>query len=137
MRGRKPQLHAIEGGKGKVPVAPGWLPKEAKTEWKRIMPGLTDRRILTTEDMGNVENYCLAQAQVRQCQAVLTAEGMFVQSETSAPRPHPAFRTMHSAMTIARQLAAELGLTPVARARVSGGGDGDDGAKTWEGLIDG
>lgn len=136
MRGRKPELKAIDGGKASVPQPPKWFPNEAKTEWRRIMPGLVERRILTEEDMGNVENYCLAQAQVRQCQAVLAAEPMFVQSDRSAPRPHPAFRTMHSAMTLARQLAAELGLTPVSRQRAGGQGD-DGGGDAWGSLIDG
>lgn len=113
------------------------MPEDAAEEWRRIMPGLTKRRILTVEDMGQVENYCLAQAQVRQCQRILAAESPFVQSETSAPRPHPAFRTMHSAITIARQLASELGLTPVSRQRATGQDDGGDGKKTWAGLIDG
>jgi P27 family predicted phage terminase small subunit len=136
MRGAKPELKAIDGGLSQVPPVPEWFPEEAADEWRRIMPGLTNRRTLSSEDMGQVENYCLAIAQVRQCQKVLAAEPMFVQSETSAPRPHPAFRTMHSAMTIARQLAAELGLTPVSRHRAGRQGDDDKGGK-WGGLIDG
>ncbi|MCA1971240.1 MAG: phage terminase small subunit P27 family [Caenispirillum sp.] len=136
MRGAKPELRAIEGGLAAVPPAPEWMPKEAADEWRRIMPGLVHRRTLSPEDMGQVENYCLAIAQVRQCQKVLAVEPMFVQSETSAPRPHPAYRTMHSAMTIARQLAAELGLTPVSRQRTAVDAK-PAGKKTWEGLIDG
>lgn len=138
MRGRKPELKAIDGGLTKAPAAPAWMPKEAKAEWRRIMPGLAERRVLTEEDMATVEHYCLAVGQVRQCQAALAAASdMFVQSEQSAPRPHPAFRTMHAAMTQARQLAGELGLTPVARQRAGGTGGDDGDGDDFAGLIDG
>lgn len=93
------------------------MPEEAKAEWRRIMPKLIERRILTRTDLASVENYCLAIGQVRQCAATLAKEGNFVESENGAPRPHRAFRVQHSAMTQARQLAAELGLTPVSRNR--------------------
>ena len=127
MRGRKPQLAAVEGGKTTVPAAPSWLPKEAKAEWRRVMPGLIARRILTDEDFGLVEAYCLTAGQVRLCQAELaSSESPFVESDRSAPRPHPAFRVMHSAMAEMRRLGAELGIGPVARQRAAGATEGDD-----------
>lgn len=100
------------------------------------MPVLAERRILTDGDMATFENYCLATAQVRQCQAeIANAESMFVSSPRSAPRPHPAFRLMHEAMRQARQLAAELGLTPVSRSKpaIADHDDDDD----FAGLVDG
>ncbi len=117
------------------PKVPGWLPKEAKAEWKRVVPILTQRRILTDADLGSLENYCLAIGQVRQCQTeIRKAPSMFVQSERSAPRPHPAYRLMHESMRQARQLAAELGLTPVSRSRPSIAEPAED--DDWSGLVD-
>lgn len=117
------------------PKAPGWLPAEAKREWKRVVPILTQRRILTDADLGSLENYCLAIGQVRQCQTEIgKMSSMFVESPRSAPRPHPAFRLMHEAMRQARQLAAELGLTPVSRSRPSIAEPPED--DDWSGLVD-
>jgi P27 family predicted phage terminase small subunit len=132
MRGRKPELKVVEGGMANTPAAPRWMPEEAKAEWRRIMPKLIERRILTRTDLASVENYCVAIGQVRQCQATLAKEGNFVESESGAPRPHPAVRMMHSAMTQGRQLAAEIGLTPASRNKPQVNDAKDDDG--WSGM---
>lgn len=118
MRGRKPELRAIEGGLATVPRPPSWLPSEAKDEWKRVVPSLIKRRILTETDLGTVENYCLAVGTVRRSQATISAEGDTVETNTGTKR-HPAFQTLFQAMTEMRRLAAELGLTPASRNKAS------------------
>jgi P27 family predicted phage terminase small subunit len=144
MKGAKPRLRLVSPADGDMspkpspasPMSPpAWMPKDAKAEWRRVMPVLTERRILTAADLGCLESYCVAIGQVQACQRVLTrARSMFVKSDRSAPRPHPAIRVMHSAMTQARQLAAELGLTPVSRSRpaIAEHEDDDD----FAGLVD-
>ena len=114
MRGRKPKNIAPDRASvtSTPPNAPTWLSKEARAEWRRIMPQLVERRILTEADMGSVENYCVAIGQVRAAQRILDLEGL-----TLGNRKHPAFAIQIDAMTQARQLAAELGLTPVSRSR--------------------
>ena len=47
-------------------------------------------------------------------------------AENGAIRPHPAIRVQHSAFTNARQLAAEMGLTPVSRSRPALNDDTDE-----------
>lgn len=145
MRGSKPALRLVSSedrpvsppSKKLSPVKPpAWLPANAKAEWRRVHPILTERRTLTEADLGCFENYCLAIGQVRDCQRALTrARKMFVQSDRSAPRPHPAIRVMHEAIRQSRQLAAELGLTPVSRSRpaIQDQDDDDD----FAGLVDG
>jgi len=135
-RGRKPDLVAIEGGLSEAMPPPEWLGDAARAEWSRVMPDLARRKVLTRADLGTLENYCAAIGQVRDCQRAIDEDGQFVQSDRSAPRPHPGFRVMHSAMTIARQLAGELGLTPVARQR-AGVKEDDGGADEWAGLVKG
>lgn len=125
MRGRKPSKLGKEEGLRKLPAAPSWLTAAAKAEWKRVAPALEQRAVLTVADLGSLENYCIASGQVRDCAAILAKEDMFVQSERSAPRPHPAIRVQHEAMKQARQIAAELGLTPVSRARPALAPQGD------------
>ena len=107
------------GAIGGIISPPSWLSKHAKAEWRRVMPDLTARRILTAADLGSVESYCIASSRIRELELLLRA-GI-------DPK---LFRMQDQAMKTARQLAAELGLTPVSRSRPSirddGGDDGDD-----------
>ena len=136
MRGDKPNLKPDPKPLAGAPEAPCWLPTSARSEWGRVTPILTERKILTDADLGCLESYCLAVAQVRDCQATLAAlESPFFASDKGVPRPHPAIRVMHTAMTIQRQLAAELGLTPVARSRPAINDSSDDQGG-FDGLVD-
>lgn len=133
MRGRKPEARQAEGGVSKIPSPPAWLSKEAKLEWRRVVPWLVGRRVLSEADWGLVESYCLAVGQIQQSQRILAKEGPFVQSNRSAPRPHPAYRVMYSAMAEARRHAAELGIGPVRRIRASDDdGSGNGEADAWD-----
>lgn len=101
----------------KAPKAPAWLSPTARQEWRRVTPILVERRILTDADLGCLQNYCIAIGQVQDAQTALDAAGMFFTGENGVVRPHPALRVQNAAMTSARLLAAELGLTPVSRSR--------------------
>ncbi len=106
MRGTKPRLVVDNSAMQKSPAAPSWLSDEAKREWKRVMPTLVERRILTVADLGSLESYCTAIGRVRQIEGMLQQEFDL-----------KLFRAQDKAMATARQLAAELGLTPVSRSR--------------------
>ncbi|EYD74858.1 Phage terminase small subunit [Rubellimicrobium mesophilum DSM 19309] len=80
------------------------------------MPILTERRILTEADLGSLENYCTAIGQVRQMERHLQDYGHILDVEGVWKR-NPAVGVQSDAMTRARLLAAELGLTPVSRSR--------------------
>ena len=107
MRGTKPTLVIDKEHVTKAPPVPSWLSKDAKAEWRRVIPGLVKRRILTRADLGGLENYCVACGRVRELERALQEGGI-----------DPVFvRMQDKAMQTARQLAAELGLTPVSRSR--------------------
>lgn len=106
MRGRKPELHADIDALDASTRAPSWLSKHAKAEWRRVMPELAKRRILTIADLGSLESYCVAMGRVRQLEALLRTEIDL-----------KLLRAQDKSMMTARQLAAELGLTPVSRSR--------------------
>lgn len=116
MRGTKPHMKTDAGAITRNLSAPGWLSKDAKAEWRRVFPILRERRILTVADLGSLENYCAAVGQVREMERVLQTEGHIFTGE-SGPKRHPATAIQADAMTRARLLAAELGLTPVSRSR--------------------
>jgi hypothetical protein len=54
MRGRKPELATDRNALKAIIMAPPWLSKHAKAEWRRVMPDLTKRRILTSADLGSL-----------------------------------------------------------------------------------
>jgi P27 family predicted phage terminase small subunit len=114
--------------------APKWLSVDAKKEWRRVMPILVERKILTTPDLGSLENYCVAIGQVRETERLLQEQGQVVTvyKETESGmvctgmKRNPAVGIQSDAMTRARLLAAELGLTPVSRSRPAMRDDADD-----------
>ena len=78
MAGRKPKptsLKVLEGNPGKrqlnpnepkldasVPKCPAWLSKEAKREWKRLVPFLEQAGLLTQVDRAAFAGYCQSYA---------------------------------------------------------------------------
>ncbi|MET4242738.1 P27 family predicted phage terminase small subunit [Bradyrhizobium sp. RT10b] len=106
MKGRKPELMADADALDASTKPPSWLSKYAKAEWRRVMPELAKRRILTIADLGSLESYCVAMGRVRQLEALLRTEIDL-----------KLLRAQDKSMVTARQLAAELGLTPVSRSR--------------------
>lgn len=134
MRGAKPQLVVSNDAVTKAPAAPSWLSVEAKKEWRRVMPILVERRILTTADLGSLENYCTAIGQVREMEQHLQKHGhvfeAFKEKDgeliSTGMKRNPAVGIQSDAMTRARLLAAELGLTPVSRSRPAIREDDDD-----------
>lgn len=135
MKGTKPRLVIDNGAVRTAPRAPGWLSRDAAAEWRRVVPVLVQRRILTRADLASLENYCAATGQVREMERHLQEHGHVFEAFKEMPdgrvvtlglKRNPAVGIQADAMTRARQLAAELGLTPVSRSRPSIRDDGDD-----------
>jgi P27 family predicted phage terminase small subunit len=134
MRGRKPELQGDPNGFAEPLHPPSWLSKDAKAEWRRVMPELAKRRILTAADLGSLENYCLAIATVRVTERTLRSEGLTYTTDKGVIKRHPATAIQAESMTRARLLAAELGLTPVSRSRPSIRDDDNDDDSSDLGL---
>lgn len=121
LRGVKPAVLADAEALAKAPPAPSYLSAHAKAEWKRIMPQLIARRILTRADLSGVESYCAAIGAVRSI-----ADQLASNPATDLKLAGLQIRFMQTA----RQLASEYGLTPTSRARVGAampdGPDDDD-----------
>lgn len=117
MKGAKPHLRTDSAAMKRAPAVPKWLSADAKREWKRVLPDLIERRILTDADLGSLENYCIAIGQVREMERTLQQEGHVYTSANGMLKRHPAGVILSDAMTRARLIAVELGLTPVSRSR--------------------
>ncbi|TKA98541.1 phage terminase small subunit P27 family [Cereibacter changlensis] len=115
MRGAKPTMQTDAEAITDL-EAPAWLSPAAVAEWDRVMPILAERRILTVADLGGLENYCTAIGTVREMEAMMQTDGRVIATENGLKR-HPAVGIQSDAMTRARLLASELGLTPVSRSR--------------------
>lgn len=118
-RGVKPPIFRDSNALTKAPAAPKQLSAYARAEWKRIMPDLIERGIITRADLGGVEDYCRARGLVREIEDTLRASGEIDMKLC---------RLQDKAMQTARQLAAEYGLSPVSRARVGSAAADDDDA---------
>lgn len=115
MRGAKP--HMREDPEAITDLeAPDWLSEDAKQEWDRVMPILSERRILTVADLGSLENYCVAIGTVRETERHLQKYG-HVMDVNGVFKRNPSVGIQSNAIQQARLLGAELGLTPVSRSR--------------------
>ncbi len=120
-RGRKPTI-LPDAGAFEIPATPpARLSKDAKLEWRRVVPALNKRGTIREADVGMLESYCTAIGRIWECQRIIAKDG-----PTLGNRKHPAVAIQHDAMTLAKQLAAELGLTPASRSRPAMRGDEDD-----------
>ncbi|MCB5411885.1 phage terminase small subunit P27 family [Pseudogemmobacter faecipullorum] len=117
LRGVKPAPAVDAEALTKAPPAPAWLTSHAKAEWRRIMPQLIARQMITRADLAGIENYCVAAGAVRQIADILALNPV--------PDLKLAGLQIRYAQT-ARQLAAEYGLTPTSRARMGAAPEAED-----------
>lgn len=108
VRGRKPNNSNRGDGFKELISPPPWMSRYGKAEWRRVVPALVQRKILTEADLGSLESYCVAHSRIRELERLLHA-GFDLKL----------IRAQDAAIKTARQLAAELGLTPVSRNRPS------------------
>lgn len=115
LRGVKPTVSTSKDALTKAPRVPEYFGPFAAAEWRRVMPGLIAARILTKGDLGGVEEYCLMRGVVREIETNRSLNGGEIDAKL--------FGVQNRAAQTARQLAAELGLSPVSRARIGSGAD--------------
>lgn len=129
MRGRKPNLVAVDGGfrGGKCPPPPGSLNDHGQAEWNRVAPLLLRRGHLSDDVLATLEAYCRSVGLGRAYSATLDVEGHTVTTDRGL-QSHPAFKMMTAMIREQRLLATELGLTPHRKGQKAGregGGDRD------------
>lgn len=113
-RAARNELEAKPG----VPAMPSWLNAEARAEWRRIVPQLEALGILSDVDGGMLADYCTAHALAVNATKKYQREGM-VKTINGQLQKHPAVKIAQEARAQARLLAAEFGLSPSSRSRIS------------------
>jgi P27 family predicted phage terminase small subunit len=117
LRGVKPALSPDSDALTKAPAVPKRFSEHARAEWKRIMPDVIARRIITKSNLAGIENYCMA----------IGAGNQIADHMATMPIPDPKLAGLQIRyMQTARQLAAEYGLTPTSRARIGSNAPADD-----------
>lgn len=110
----------------RMPACPDWLPEEAKQTWREEAPRLYRSQLLTEIDGAALARYCLLDATLRKAQAVLDAKGFTVTTPSGYKQQRPEVAIVKSTLYLLRQYAAEFGMTPSARARISLPADGEE-----------
>lgn len=103
-------------GKG-APHLPPRLAEDETAMWHAVVASLPDG-LLTAADDGILERYVVAWARFRNARILLQTEGMTIKSERGTVR-HPLLAIMSQAEKAMHASGGELGLSPVARARLA------------------
>jgi P27 family predicted phage terminase small subunit len=145
-RGRRPKpthLKLLTGNPGKRPIQPdpvqpvtppaplepptSLLP-DARAEWQRLAPSLTQLGLLTDLDWASFAAYCQAFGRWAQAEALLAIlaeqdptgrSAMLVRTRAGGVTPNPLIWVARNAANDLVRLGAEFGLTPSARSRLA------------------
>ena len=114
------------------PQAPEHLTAAARVEWDRIVVELMALQLVSNLDRGALGAYCQAYgrwsaaetALARMAERDTVTEGLIVKTKSGNLIQNPLVGAANKAMADMVRYAAEFGLTPSARSRVAGLGDG-------------
>jgi P27 family predicted phage terminase small subunit len=151
MRGRKPTpttLRLVKGNPGRRPVndgepnvhsgipsPPAELNEYARTEWKRVARHLRHSGLLSPIDRAALAAYCQSYGVWRQAEQALarmaaadpTTQGLLIRTSNGNAVQNPLLGIANKARSDMVRFAAEFGMTPSARSRVTA--DKEQGAK--------
>lgn len=103
-----------------APSCPSWLGREAKREWRRIVPELEKLGLISEVDRAALAAYCSAYGEWHAAEAEIKKHGrtqINMMSGLVSARPEVAMRA--KALAEMRALLAEFGMTPSSRSRIS------------------
>jgi P27 family predicted phage terminase small subunit len=156
MRGRPPKPTAIkrsEGNPGKrklsqvdlalepqMPRCPRWLDREGKRIWRELSAELFTLGVLRNSDKMMLANLCDAYSLMlsarRSLEQLQEQTRMLVRTGASLQQ-NPLISIINRQRGIIHRIASEFGMTPAARAKLLGGGDGPLDGPSLEDLIAG
>jgi P27 family predicted phage terminase small subunit len=109
-----------------APDPPSWLSREAKAEWRRIVPALEKHDLIKPEDRGPLAAYCETWSRFVAATRDVAANGLTVQNRSIRKdgtesvwwTKNPAVAVAQAASTELRHYAALFGLTPADERRI-------------------
>lgn len=134
MRGRKPKptrLKLIEGNPGrwplnageprpdpKPPTCPAHLSPSAKAEWKRLIRDLFALGVITPFDRAALAAYCVSYGRWVEAERKLRETPILIKIPSGYIQQSPWLTIANKALELMHRYMAEIGLSPVSRARV-------------------
>lgn len=100
-------------------VAPEDLDDVARAEWDRVIPWLTEAKVIGPSDRAVLLMYCMNWSRWQQCEAQLRTQTLTVVGAHGGLVANPLIGIARSAKLEMLKAAGEIGLTPVARARLA------------------
>ena len=97
-----------------IPIMPDWLSQEASLEWKRVTPMLAELGILSPLDRAVLTAYCEGWSQYKAAKEYCSK--LLIKNVAGNIVKNPAVGIMNKALQLMSRAAAELGMTPSARA---------------------
>ena len=107
-----------------LPEVPEWLSEIGKNEFEKVTTQLFNLGMLYSVDLKLVEAYCNEISLYLECEMKLRKENRIDEFESSEGivlrrQASPLFKMKNDALNNSLKLAAQFGLTPVARASIS------------------
>ena len=102
-----------------LPDPPAHLTESAVLEWNRVAPQLFTARVLTDADKASLAAYCQAYADWVDAREALRTHGFTIITEKGNIIQSPWVGIANKAMNNFVRIAAEFGMTPSSRTRVS------------------
>jgi P27 family predicted phage terminase small subunit len=127
--GRRPIKEEVELPPADV-TPPSYLKGMARSEWRRIAPGLHAAGILTAVDTVPLAAYCMAYGRWRAAENAIAkmaerdalTSGLMIKTTNGNAIQNPLVGTSNKAASDMVRFAAEFGMTPSARSRISASG---------------
>ena len=115
--GKRP-LNESEPKPTGTPACPSWLGKEAKAEWKRILPALVELNLIGKVDRAALAAYCVSFATFREAEEAIQKHGYIFSTENGYLQQRPEVGIRSKALEQMRQFLSEFGMTPSSRTRL-------------------
>jgi P27 family predicted phage terminase small subunit len=100
-----------------APRPPKHIDETARKIWRKLAPALVAAELLTENDLGAFESYCVIYARALDAEAVVAVEGRTVTTQQGLKR-HPELVTAEKARADMRKYEQLFGLSPSDRARL-------------------
>jgi P27 family predicted phage terminase small subunit len=104
------QLKNVVKMPAKIPPPPEWMGEDAAEHWRKIVPILHGRGMLTPERMPAIEALCSQAAEVRRCEIAMQGEPTIITGGNGAVRAHPVIAAKNKAAQNVLGLSKGLGL---------------------------
>lgn len=120
-----------------APTPPSWLSREARAEWRRVVPGLERLDVLKPQDRAALSVYCECWSAFVAATRQYRVEGMtMVNPDSGRVHTHPCVAIANTAARQMLRYAQEFGLTASAEHRLNNANlmPGDDENNPFSGA---